>query len=505
MTLILTALFGIHTILVRSVLLAIFCVALTTPLLVPPKSRYARTKRFLLNLDTSIVGAVTFLDGVALFAPPKESSRAWIDLWTLLFAPDNSPSQKLTIQHWGSAAFKGYIAGAVLSVAISVAFEAWFHRSAGESAEDEWNEYLGVYTGRMEKGAGAAGGDVDVPSATEGGDLRIGFSSRAGMFQESEPLWKRILNRLDDRSPRNPPPAQYGNIAGGASAPSPGGFSFTQRKPSSSTRPKRAVSMASTASTTTPARFQAVTASSSRKGTTKLHGLAERGEYDDEDDDDDDSYAKGDGTLDDDDDDSDATDVEDNQKTIRASKSLFQKSKDNATKEALDTVSALPKLINYGGYALPPPQVLFSSSIAPSSRPPSFRTDSASSASGGVSGSASVGSQLSGSTAVTTGSTSSSPTSTVEKPFTSYRDSGDSPSQRTGTSTSAATAPRLSAPPASNGAPHFSAPATPSLINAIDRIQRAQQQARQWAAQGSGDGKEPYGPQKITSDKGDVD
>lgn len=78
LTRLLTAMFGIHTILFRSILLAIFCVVLTLPLVVSSKSRYPRTKRWLLNIDTSIIGAVAFLDGVALFAPPEDASRAWI-------------------------------------------------------------------------------------------------------------------------------------------------------------------------------------------------------------------------------------------------------------------------------------------------------------------------------------------------------------------------------------------------------------------------------------------
>lgn len=472
LTLILTATFGIHTILVRSILLAIFCVALPLPLVIPPKTRYRRTKRFLLNLNTSLIGAVTFLDGVALFAPPLESSRAWIDLWTLLFAPDDSPSQHLTIQYWGSSAFKGYISGAVLAVAVSVAFEAWFHRNAGESVEDEWNEYLGVYTGRMEKGGGAINDDTlsTLPSANT--------TDRAGMFEEAKPLWRRILDRLDDSASASASrPAQYGNIAGGNSAPAPGGFSFTTRKPSNRQRASRH----SSRSSATPARFQAV----GKKGNNgKLDDLAERGEFPDSEDEFDAQS------------DSDATDVEDSTDKPSAKR----KNHFSASAEALDTVAALPKLVNYGGYALPA-----ATSPTPSSRPPSFRTDSGSSNGG-------TGSQLSGSTAVTNGSLSAS--SDAEKPFTSYRDSSSSARSFSTTLApgGARAAPRLSAPPSfgQGGAANLTTPATPSLINAIERIQRAQEQAKQWAAQGTaGSGNtapnaEPYGPQNTTDDLDDV-
>lgn len=468
LTLILTATFGIHTILARSVLLAIFCVALTLPQIIPPsKTRYPRTKRFLLNFNTSVVGAKTFLDGVALFAPPLDASRAWIDLWTLLFAPDESPSQHITIQAWGSGAFKGYIAGAILSIAISVAFEAWFHSNAGESAEDEWNEYLGVYTDRLEKGSGEAGAEPLINAAAAP-------TSRAGMFEQPLPLWRRIADRLEHGSSRGrrarDGPAQYGNIAGGASAPAAGGFSFTQRSPSSMTKKRPAAYRSTSRSSAAPARFQPSSAKSQRK-------LGDVKEYDDEDDDDDQAGRQSDS-------DSDATDVDaEDAAAVTAGKSKFKSRLFQSREaEALDTVPALPKLVNYGGYALPAPTSTTGSTLSatPSSRPPSFRTDSDSSASGRTS-------QLSGSTAV------SAADGDVTKPFTSYRD-GDAGGAAAKSGSNASRTPRSSAPAA------LSTPATPSLINAIERIQRAQEQARQWASQreggaGGDSNNEPYGPQ----------
>ncbi|CAO1623587.1 unnamed protein product [Sympodiomycopsis kandeliae] len=507
LTLILTATFGIHTIMVRSILLAIACVGFTTPLLIPPKTRYPRTKKYLLVLNTSLIGAVTFLDGVALFAPPVESSRAWIDLWTLLFAPDDSPSQHLTVRSWGSSAFKGYIAGAILATAVSIAIQAWFHRHAGESVEDEWNEYLGVYTGKMEKGGFDAGDGFSspVPSANDGMPGQL--SSRAGMFEEPKSLWRKIVDRLDDRKPSSRP-AQYGNIAGGATAPSAGGFSFTQRKVSNrsrTSRPHRSDSRNTISSTASgaPARFQAV---SKKQRGSKLDDLAERGEYDDDDENEENAHPDSDS-------DSDATDVEfghhgSTKKTSHfSSRTGNTKGKSDPTQEALDTVPDLPKLINYGGYALPA-SPNSATSLNSLSRPPSFRTDSGSSnaasqSSSTIASASLSGSQLSGSTAVTATSNSGE----AEKPFTSYRDadvksSSTAPrsfSASSTPSTNRGAAPRLSAPPpTTTSSNNLSTPATPSLINAIQRIQLAQTQARQWATQGQNP--EPYGPQKASGE-----
>ncbi|CAO1628511.1 unnamed protein product [Parajaminaea phylloscopi] len=423
---ILTATFGVHAIVPRSILLAIFCVLLTAPLLAPAKARWPRTKKWLLNINTSLVGSVCLMDGVALFAPPEEASRSWIDLWTLLFAPDGSSTQTYTVRSWGSSAFKGYIAGAVLSALVSVAFEAWFHREAGESVEDEWNEYLGAYTNQIEKG--------ELLYAAEAGD---GGPHRAGRFQEPQSLWSKLRHATGDASAwsrRQRGPASYGNIAEGRSAPEAGGF--TERAFSG----RRSGGRGRQSSGTGPARFEAL---SKKDRSRKLSHLV-------------------DSDFDSGDSDSEATEIDELEKQA----------------ECRDVVTALPKTTNYGGYALPVLPAL--------PRPPSYRTDSAQSSS-----------QLSGSTAVSSsGSSHTQPrpdagdratvqsregsaakgTEDVHRPTSVYRDA----SKNSAAAVASATTKSGRQASAQTTTP---VAATPSLINAIDRIQRAQAQARLWQAQ----------------------
>lgn len=448
LTTILTATFGIHTILVRAVLLSIFCVVLTLPLLISSKSRYPRTKRWLLNVNTSLIGSVAFLDGVALFAPPEDASRAWLDLWTLLFAPDNSPSQQAAIHSWGSSAFKGYIAGSILFAVFSLAFEAWFHRNAGESVDDEWNEYLGVYTGNVERN-----------------DATASAADRAGMYEPPRSLWTKIKDALDDGvSRRSRGPATYGNIAGGSTAPAAGGFT---ERPSSRQTSRRASSR--TSSSRGPARFERLS---------KRDGDLEKLDELDSDEDDDGSTIMGDGD-------------------------------DDKKVESQDNLSALPKLtVNYGGYALPPANL---------PRPPSYRTESSGSSGSSSSASSSASSQprnsqLSGSTAVSS-STPSKTGGDVLKPTTVYRDPTSIRSTPASAQSSKPTPAVVSSSPPlapsagaarSASAPTAMVAATPSLINAIDRIQRAQAQAKEWHAQHGGiaadDAASPYGTQGVKED-----
>ncbi|SNX81790.1 uncharacterized protein MEPE_00495 [Melanopsichium pennsylvanicum] len=146
-TVIVTAMFGIHTLIIRAILISICTSLVTAPLLIP---KHNAIHFHLLNICTSAIGMVTFLDGVALFAPPRASSNTWIDLWALLFAGDNSPSELSATKKWGTSAFKGFIAAAVLGSLVGFLFEFIFHKHAAEDPDMEWNSYLGSFTQRLE-------------------------------------------------------------------------------------------------------------------------------------------------------------------------------------------------------------------------------------------------------------------------------------------------------------------------------------------------------------------
>lgn len=199
-TLILTAMFGIQTLIIRAILLGILSTLLTAPLLT---LRINFIQKLLLNACTSLIGIITFLNGVALFAPPYEASSNWIDLWTMLFSSNSSSSKTLITDGWSSSAFKGYIAGSILGAAIGFIFELFFHRSSGQDADSEWNEYLGTYTQRGGDGAAAAMEKGDYTTSNKGGiDLAtsMGAAARAGLFEPAPSAWQRMMDYFESET-----------------------------------------------------------------------------------------------------------------------------------------------------------------------------------------------------------------------------------------------------------------------------------------------------------------
>ncbi|KDN52452.1 hypothetical protein K437DRAFT_6325 [Tilletiaria anomala UBC 951] len=462
--LLVTAVFGIHTLTIRVILLAIFASLFTAPLLLT--ARNSTVQRHLLGVCTALIGVVTMLTGVALFAPPEDSSAAWLDLWALLFAHDGSATQANAISAWGTPAFKGYIAGGVLGCVIGCALQFFIGAKTGNDAVEEWNDYLGGWTERFVNKSGAA-----VPGPTGM------VESRAGLFEPAPTAWQRVAGLFSDKDQR---PASYGRdppiTAGATSAPSAGGAAFTELNPNRRAKSAKARSSAGRNISRGPARFQALA---------RGEKDAEASELSDEHD------------ADDSDDDSYATNIDDS--------SVDDKKQQQQHKSGeRDAVAELNKgnggLENYRGYALP--------------RPPSYRTDSCASSAGGNGG---AGSGLSGTTKASSSSSSdglSDPSNSggseeVHKPLAVYRDSAAVAAPATLPASSAASRPPLSAP---SVAPQLQAPqpagaqtmvpATPSLINAITRIQQAQAQAQAWKesqslAAKSGENFAPYGMAKI--------
>lgn len=434
-TIILTAVFGIKTMLIRMILLGVFTLSFTVPL-IQPKAKIIQM--MILNACTSLIGMVTFLNGVALVAPSIEPSSNWLDLWTILFMHDNTDAQSHLESAWHTSTFKGYIAGAVLGSVVGFAFELFFHRRCGHDPESEWNQYLGTYTQHMESGKmenGISGGIgssatlYDDPKYNKSKAQIDAISPRAGMFEPAPNAWQRMADFFDsDRSK----PAHYGGLSGDGTL----NDTFTAGAISSvGERIKRKRSTKTTRSGG-PARFER---------------LSKRDEDDDDfnsdtsDDDDDDEKEHLNG---DDDDDDDKTDVEGSDDEKRMNKSTAF----SALVPSLDKHSNSTTTMNYGGYALPRPPILSNTS-----------TNSGTSLSTGQ-----VDSRLTGTT-MASGSSSSSKGSDakVHKPVNVYRDGNASPPSN----------PTI--------------PATPSLINAISRIQFAQQQARAWQQQHEAQGT-PY-------------
>ncbi|PWN37057.1 uncharacterized protein FA14DRAFT_169948 [Meira miltonrushii] len=424
-TIVLTAVFGIKTMLIRMILLAIFTLSFTIPL-IQPKAKVIQM--MILNACTSLIGMVTFLNGVALVAPSVEASSNWLDLWTVLCMHKDENAQSVLENAWHTSTFKGYIAGAILGSVVGFLFELFFHRHCGHDPESEWNQYLGTYTQHMESGRmpGESSATLYDDPKYNNSKAQIGaVSPRAGMFEPAPNAWQRMADFFDsDRSK----PAHYGGLSGdGTLHESLTGGAIT----SVGERIRRKRS-AKTTRSGGPARFER---------------LSKRDENEDDfnsdTSDDDDEKER----LHNDDEDDEKTDVEGSDDERRANKHVafsglvptLDKDSNSAT-------------VNYGGYALP--------------RPPMLTTTSTNSGTSVTSGQ--VDSRLTGTTAAS-GSSSSTKGSDakVHKPVGVYHDGNASPPSN----------PTI--------------PATPSLINAISRIQFAQQQARAWQQQHEAQGT-PY-------------
>jgi hypothetical protein len=371
LTIILTAMFGIQTILVRAILLVVIVTLFTAPLLA---SRINVVQKLVINACTSLAGVATLLNGVALFAPPYEASADWIDLWTMLFCSNTSASKTDITAGWGTSAFKGYIAGALIGAAIGFAFELFLHRQSGNDADSDWNQYLGTYTQQAEM--------MTSRDSKSGLDLAtsMGAAARAGLFEPAPTAWQRMVDYFDSNAAKSP--AQYGNLSRDGTLN--GGGSLTEK-----VRRKRSTRSVK-GSSSRPARFQA---------------LSNRDDFDDQESEC--SFGKDEKDFDSDD--------EDKHETRDLLSSLSNEGKRSTS----------PHLGNYHGhYALPRLPILATSTASTNT------------------------SQLSGTTAI----------------------NSDLAQEKSPSSSSLV-------PPAAGIA---SVPATPSLINAITRIQAAQEAARSW-------------------------
>ncbi|SPO21058.1 uncharacterized protein UTRI_00535 [Ustilago trichophora] len=411
-TLIVTAMFGIHTLIIRSIFIAVCSSLITAPLLLPRRNVI---HFHLLNICTSIAGVATFLDGVALFAPPRASSDSWIDLWVLLFALDDSPSELSATKKWGTSAFKGFIAAAVLGAVIGFLFEFIFHKHAAEDPDMEWNNYLGSFTQRLENQ------EISDPH------------NRAGSFEPAPSAWQKFSRAF--ATPGRP--AAYGNIASSNDPEKSPLTDLPGAKPQRQARSAR-----SSKFRRGPAKFEALS---------KDHKELELAQSDSETD-----Y------------DSDSSLQKLNLRSSKAvsAKSLMSKADADELQDELRPLSASgdSKFDNAGAARLP--------------RPPSYRTNSSNSGGG------SNGSGLSGTTAESGGVPSrlSSTGVPAEKAMGVYKDriALTSPT-RPGFSRHTTMSPPPPFPDSQASSPLTpSFPATPSLVNAITRIQAAQAQARAW-------------------------
>lgn len=398
--LILTAVFGIRTFLIRIILLAILAPLLTTACAI---DRMKLIMTLCLNACTSLIGMVTFLNGVALFSPSVNASSSWIDLWEYLFMRDGSHSQEFVTKGWASGAFKGYIAGAVIGSFVGFLFEFYFHKRSGEDPEAEWNQYLGSYTNRMENGAKT---DPDQRGSQYPPGNTADMTSRAGLFEPAPSAWQRMVEFFDSESSR---PAHYGNLSGDGTSLL--GRSLSIDGVGDRLRRKK-------------------TARSNRSGAARFEALSKRDDDSDSgDDDDDESKPDEDGT---------------------ALGSDFEETKGGMESKYCSNLPTLRKydtpLENNSLSVLPRPPLLTSSSSG-SSRSSDIKEDS------------NPQSRLTGTTARDS-NFSSKEQILLHTPVDHSSDNNTETSRESHT-----------------------VPVTPSLINAISRIQQAHHQAQAWREQ----------------------
>lgn len=394
LTLIITAMFGIQTLIIRSIIVAVCTSLITAPLLLPRRSVI---QFHLLNMCTSIIGMVTFLDGVALFAPSRASSGAWIDLWVLLFALDRSSSEVSARRKWGTSAFKGYIAAGVLGSLVGFLFEFVFHKHAAENPDMEWNKYLGSFTERLEHQVVAE------------------MYDRAGSFEPAPTAWQKV-SRVFGRSKG---PAAYDNVSAA---------NDLERSPFTNLPSPRSRRGARRARSTKP-----------RGGPAKF-AAAKRPSLADSDD--------------------DTTDYDSDASLDKLNSRGKTMSKDSLlTKVNAEEMTDELKPLNTSGDSK------LTAVSAGQIRPPSYRTNSSKSG-------ASTVSRLSGTTMAPAASSD-----VAEKTADEVRvpSSLATPTRQTTSPPPFPVSDRALSPPLM---PTF--PATPSLVNAITRIQAAQAQARAW-------------------------
>ncbi|KAK0532319.1 hypothetical protein OC835_003377 [Tilletia horrida] len=644
MTRLLTALFGIHTLLIRIVILAVFALLLAAPL-IPLPGRAAYVQRLLCTITTAVWGGVSVLDGVVLLVlsqarlhmgvpiqtaeqgdfmptpPGVQAAASWLDTWSLLIAPDGSLTVLNATEHWGSSAFKGCIAASILVPLFGLAFQAILqHRAAagklgffgiwggggalgtrGKDADEEWNDILGSYTQRYEKGVRELEGSMPANYANLGGgvDPITGRPvHRAGLFEPAPSAWSKFTNLLGGKSSGTP--ARYGNLgasqapvghmngvapSGSTTAPVPGGSGFrtleavaaasdldlslvagsvilgNNSKFAAGAGGRKKRKKGAGGKKSGPARFQSTVAkdldsedeeATRRKGegrgyvSSDAAGGRKRSDSATlhSDDSDEDEKASPPYESDSDDYDSDSTrEGADEKSRPFPTPVSFHLPSSKKAPTAGSGVTGLPPLSSSS--TTPPPMMMMNStplaSTTVSPRPPSYRTNtdisaSSGSGSGGASRDASgsgAGSGLSGTTAGSSPkgaqarqqqqhqqqqratslggpilqnrqtppqrspSTSSSHGGVVPLLITSTRGATTrsvsspvsvSPKLGGGGILAASSPPPMPAPPAgvpaANGGAGGNAlvPATPSLVNAISRIQRAQEQARAWHA-----------------------
>ncbi|CAD6949682.1 unnamed protein product [Tilletia controversa] len=613
LTRLLTALFGIHTFLIRIVILSVSALLLAAPL-IPLPGRAAYVQRLLCTITTAIWGGVSLLDGVVLLVLSQarlhtglplqieqqgdlmptsigvQAAASWLDTWVLILAPDGSDTLLSASEHWGTSAFKGCIAASILLPVFGLVFQAILQHRAGagklglfgiwgggggagtygKDADEEWNDILGSYTQRYEKGVKELEGTMPANYNNLGGNVDPITGRpvyRAGLFEPAPSAWSRIANVFGG-GPATP--ARYGNLG---SAQAPLGHAPSSGAPAggSGFRTLEAVAAASDLDLSlvasskilgdgsgfidhgrkqkrkkgkkaggkdAPARFQSVLAKdldsdadAGFTGRRKRSDSATLLSDDDEDEEDEknsppyESESESDGYEDE-----DVTAVNKEKRPYPNTSVSFRLPSATAAIAAKKT-SGLP-LTSSGTSGLPPPSSstpppppgLLSISKDSSPRPPSYRTNTDLSARTATA--TPTGSGMSGTTAgskrtfsipspsagaglgagpVRTPSASSNRSSSsansanggaVPMLITSTRGatarsmSGSSSSSSSSPSAAARLPPPMPAPPAAgagaNGkdgkAGNGYVPATPSLVNAISRIQRAQEQARAWHA-----------------------
>ncbi|KAF8593724.1 hypothetical protein BDV93DRAFT_546432 [Ceratobasidium sp. AG-I] len=156
------------SLLVRLILTLIFIVPLTVGTLLP----YPRIQNISLRIGTSAAGAAGIINACAILGSTATNTKlaSWGNAWLHFILLHDSDSAEL---QWGTGKAKGLTAAAYFLWMIGAACDWWLKRRVGEDPDEAWDKTLGAYAATFPP-----------------------ESSRTGTFTPAKPFWERIADKL---------------------------------------------------------------------------------------------------------------------------------------------------------------------------------------------------------------------------------------------------------------------------------------------------------------------
>lgn len=156
------------TLLARLILTLIFIIFLTIGTLLP----YPRIQHISLRIGTSAAGAAGIINACAILGSTATDTKlaSWANAWLHFVLLHDSDSAEL---QWGTGKAKGLTAAAYFLWMVGAACDWWLKRRVGEDPDEAWDKTLGAYAATFPP-----------------------ESSRTGMFTPAKPFWGRLADKL---------------------------------------------------------------------------------------------------------------------------------------------------------------------------------------------------------------------------------------------------------------------------------------------------------------------